>query len=485
MHIHILGICGTFMGSLAVLAKEMGIRVSGSDANVYPPMSTQLEAQGIVLSEGFDPAHLQPAPDLVVIGNAMSRGNPAVEYVLNQGLPYCSGPEFLANHILPGKWVLAVSGTHGKTTTSAMLAWILEYANMKPGYLIGGVLNNFSTSARLGGSDFFVVEADEYDSAFFDKRSKFVHYRPRTLIINNLEFDHADIFPDLAAIQRQFHHLIRTVPSEGQIICPAAHPDIEQVLAQGCWTPVQRFESPVNKATEPQEMPARSTNQAPPWQVRLHNNDGSEFDILVPSDKGASDVVSGRVNWSLSGQHNVSNALAAVMAARHVGVDIQSACDALSEFSSVKRRMELRGEVGKVSVYDDFAHHPTAIETTLDGMRARLAEQPGSRLIAVIEPRSATMKMGVHQHTLAAACHAADICLWKDSEENGLDMDSIIQSSPAPALSFVSVADIVTYLATHSRPGDHIVIMSNGGFDNIHQRLLDALSQRDSAPEEV
>lgn len=485
MHIHILGICGTFMGSLAVLAKEMGIRVSGSDANVYPPMSTQLEAQGIVLSEGFDPAHLQPAPDLVVIGNAMSRGNPAVEYVLNQGLPYCSGPEFLANHILPGKWVLAVAGTHGKTTTSAMLAWILEYANMQPGYLIGGVLNNFSTSARLGGSDFFVVEADEYDSAFFDKRSKFVHYRPRTLIINNLEFDHADIFPDLAAIQRQFHHLIRTVPSQGQVIYPAEHAAIEQVLAQGCWTPVQRFESPVKVAGDYDELAMPLSDQPLPWQVSLHSNDGSEFDILMPAEKGGAPAASGRVSWSLNGQHNVSNALAAVMAARHVGVDIQTACDALSEFSSVKRRMELRGEVDRVAVYDDFAHHPTAIETTLAGMRAKLSDQPGSRLVAVIEPRSATMKMGIHQHTLAAACHDADICLWKDSEENGLDMDSIIQSSPVPALSFGSVADIVSYLAAHSRPDDHIVIMSNGGFENIHQRLLGALAQRGSAPEEV
>lgn len=483
MHIHILGICGTFMGSLAVLAKEMGIRVSGSDANVYPPMSTQLETQGIALSEGFDPAHLQPTPDLVVIGNAMSRGNPAVEYVLNQGLPYCSGPEFLANYILPGKWVLAVSGTHGKTTTSAMLAWILEYAGMQPGYLIGGVLNNFSTSARLGGSDFFVVEADEYDSAFFDKRSKFVHYRPRTLIINNLEFDHADIFPDLAAIQRQFHHLVRTVPSEGQIIYPANSPDIDQVLAQGCWTPLQRFESLVSGSTDQDALLSLQSHLPAPWKVALHRNDGSDFDILLPTGESGA-VIAGRVTWSLSGQHNVSNALAAVMAARHVGVDVQTACDALSAFSSVKRRMELRGEVGDIYVYDDFAHHPTAIETTLDGMRARLSELPGSRLVAVIEPRSATMKMGVHQETLAAACHAADICLWKDSEDNGLDMESVIQSSPVPALAFTAVEDIVTYLATHSRAEDHIVIMSNGGFENIHQRLLDALSHRQTAPEE-
>lgn len=485
MHIHILGICGTFMGSLAVLAKEMGIRVSGSDANVYPPMSTQLETQGIVLSEGFDPGHMDPAPDLVVIGNALSRGNPAVEYVLNEGLPYCSGPEFLANHILPGKWVLAVSGTHGKTTTSAMLAWILEYAGMEPGYLIGGVLNNFSTSARLGGSDFFVVEADEYDSAFFDKRSKFVHYRPRTLIINNLEFDHADIFPDLAAIQRQFHHLVRTVPSEGQIIYPTNNPDIEQVLAQGCWTSLQRFESPGSESEAKTELPAIQAERPSPWRVMLHRNDGSEFDILLPLEEGNKSASVGKVTWSLSGRHNVSNALAAVIAARHVGVGIQTACDALSEFSSVKRRMELRGEVDHVYVYDDFAHHPTAIETTLAGMRAKLSDRPGSRLVAVIEPRSATMKMGVHQDTLAASCHSADICLWKDSEDNGLDMDGIIQSSPAPALSFVAVADIVTYLALHSRPEDHIVIMSNGGFENIHQRLLDALATRETAPEEV
>ena len=485
MHIHILGICGTFMGSLAVLARELGHTVTGSDQGVYPPMSTQLEAQGIGLMEGYDSDNLKPQPDLVLVGNAMSRGNPEVEAVLNQNIDYMSGPEWLAREVLRHRWVLAVAGTHGKTTTTAMLLWILEQAGLEPGYLIGGVPNDFPVSARLGSSDFFVIEADEYDSAFFDKRSKFVHYRPHTLILNNLEFDHADIFPDLAAIQRQFHHLVRTVPSEGQIIYPTNNPDIEQVLAQGCWTPVQRFESPVADSASDMGLPNGQPDLPAPWVVNLHRSDGSDFDVVLPKGDATESVASGRIKWSLSGQHNVSNALAAVMAARHVGVDIQTACHALSEFSSVKRRMELRGEVDNVYVYDDFAHHPTAIETTLAGMRAKLSDQPGSRLVAVIEPRSATMKMGVHQGTLAAACHAADICLWKDCDDNGLDMDAIIQGSPVPALSFVATADIVTYLASHSRAEDHIVIMSNGGFDNIHQRLLDALAARETAPEEV
>jgi len=468
MHIHILGICGTFMGSLAVLAKELGHTVSGSDANVYPPMSTQLEEQGIQLCEGFDPGHLQPQPDLVIVGNALSRGNPAIEYVLNQGLPYCSGPEWLSRSVLQGKWVLAVAGTHGKTTTSAMLAWILEYAGMKPGYLIGGVLNNFPVSARLGDSDFFVVEADEYDSAFFDKRSKFVHYRPRTLILNNLEYDHADIFPDLASIQRQFHHLIRMVPGEGLIIRPRFDEALGQVLEQGCWTPTQSFalldgERGSSKGPEPSG-----------WGVRLLQADGGMCDVSKTSHLGS--TVTARLQWSLSGRHNVSNAVAAIAAAHHVGVDIHAACEALGKFASVKRRMELLGEVRGISVYDDFAHHPTAIETTLDGIRQRLNQIPGTRLIAVIEPRSATMKMGVHQSCLAASCRAADLCLWMSGADNSLDIDGIIAESPGPALSFNSVDDIVTYLGRHCRAGDHIVIMSNGGFGGIHRKLLSALA---------
>lgn len=467
MHIHILGICGTFMGSLAVLAKELGHTVSGSDANVYPPMSTQLEEQGIQLCEGFDPVHLQPHPDLVVVGNAMSRGNPAVEYVLNQGLPYCSGPEWLSRFVLQGRWVLAVAGTHGKTTTSAMVAWILEYAGMNPGYLIGGVLKNFPVSARLGGSDFFVVEADEYDSAFFDKRSKFVHYRPRTLILNNLEYDHADIFPDLASIQRQFHHLVRIVPGEGLIIRPRFNEALAQVLEQGCWTPTQSFALLDDAHDDARPEPSG-------WGVRLLQADGGRCDISKTSHLGQ--TVHARLEWALSGRHNVCNAVAAIAAAHHVGVDMQVACEALGQFASVKRRMELLGEVGGIHVYDDFAHHPTAIETTLDGIRQRLNDIPGSRLIAVIEPRSATMKMGVHQSCLAASCRAADLCLWMSGTGNGLDIDGIIAESPVPALNFNSVDDIVAYLSRHCRAGDHIVIMSNGGFGGIHGKLLAALA---------
>ena len=474
MHIHILGICGTFMGSLAILARELGFQVSGSDANVYPPMSTQLEEQGIELREGFDPAHLRPHPDLVVIGNAMSRGNPAVEYVLDQGLPYCSGPEFLARHVLIGKWVLAVAGTHGKTTTSAMLAWILEYAGLKPGYLIGGVLKNFPVSARAGDSDFFVVEADEYDSAFFDKRSKFVHYRPRTVILNNLEFDHADIFPDLEAIQTQFHHLIRTVPAQGLIVSAQHNSALEEVLARGCWTPVQRF----GLAQGQQAAQAAPDGQLQ-WHARLVEADGSEFEVSRHGPAGSAiATMQGTVRWTLTGQHNVSNALAALAAAHHVGVDVASGCEALSRFASVKRRMEWLAEVGGVHVYDDFAHHPTAIATTLEGMRQRLAARPGTRLIAVIEPRSATMKMGVHQDTLAASTHHADLCLWMVPPNGGLDVEALIAGSPVAALAFSQVGDIVSYLTAHARAGDHIVLMSNGGFGGIHNRLLESLSAR-------
>ena len=487
MHIHILGICGTFMGSLAVLAKELGHTVSGSDANVYPPMSTQLEEQGIRLCEGFDPAHLHPHPDLVVVGNAMSRGNPAVEYVLNQGLAYCSGPEWLSRYVLQGKWVLAVAGTHGKTTTSAMLAWILECAGMQPGYLIGGVLKNFPVSARLGGTDFFVVEADEYDSAFFDKRSKFVHYRPRTLILNNLEYDHADIFPDLASIQRQFHHLVRTVPGDGLVIRPRFDEALAQVLEQGCWTPTQSFAlldgpgvpaGPVQPDAADTRYDSDTSTGPSGWGVRLLQADGGLCEISKTSHLG--DTVSARLQWSLTGRHNVGNAVAAIAAAHHVGVDLSVACDALGRFASVKRRMEFLGEVRGIHVYDDFAHHPTAIETTLDGIRQRLNDIPGSRLVAVIEPRSATMKMGVHQSCLAASCRAADLCLWMSGAGNGLNIEGIIAESPVPALNFNSVDDIVAYLSRHCRTGDHIVIMSNGGFGGIHGKLLTALGRGES-----
>ena len=351
MHIHILGICGTFMGGIALLARELGVTVSGSDANVYPPMSTQLAGAGIALQTGFAAAHLEPAPDSVVIGNAMSRGNPAVEHVLNSGMVYTSGPQWLAEHVLQGRWVLAVAGTHGKTTTASMLAWILEHAGLAPGFLIGGVPQNFGCSARLGTGAFFVVEADEYDTAFFDKRSKFVHYRPRTLVLNNLEFDHADIFPDLAAIEAQFHHLVRTVPGNGLIIANGDDANLAAVLERGCWTPVEWASG--HAATSG-------------WGAHKQAADGSCFDVLLDGEVAAT------VNWGQLGDHNVQNALAAIAAARHAGVPVTQAAAALNEFSGVKRRMEVRGRVGGVTVYDDFAHHPTAIATTLQGLRRRV-----------------------------------------------------------------------------------------------------------------
>ncbi len=468
MHIHILGICGTFMGSLAVLAKQLGHTVSGSDANVYPPMSTQLEEQGIVLQQGFEPEHLQPHPDLVVIGNAMSRGNPAVEYTLNQGLNYCSGPQWLSQYVLRDRWVLAVAGTHGKTTTSSMLAWVLRYAGLNPGYLIGGVAKNFSSSADIGESPFFVVEADEYDSAFFDKRSKFVHYSPRTAIFNNLEFDHGDIFEDLAAIQRQFHHLVRIIPGNGVIISPAGDANIEAVLEQGCWSGRQAMNFPSKDEAQ------RGAGDGISWSVKLVNDDASVFEI-AKFDAGAM-VQKEQITWGLSGQHNVSNALAAVAAAHHAGVTLEIACAALEQFEGVKRRQELVGEVAGVRIYDDFAHHPTAIEITLNGLRAKhTSSQRDGRLIAVIEPRSNTMKMGVHQSVLGKACASADLTFWYDAGTLGLDLASVAANSPSPARVVDSLDGLIAALLLEARAGDDIVIMSNGGFGGIHQKLLQAL----------
>lgn len=449
MHIHILGICGTFMGGLALLARELGMTVTGSDANVYPPMSDQLAAAGIELIEGYDPAQLDPAPDLVVMGNAMSRGNPAVEYVLNKGLPYVSGPQWLSEHVLRGRWVLAVSGTHGKTTTSSLLAWILEHAGMSPGFLIGGVPDNFGETARLGNTPFFVIEADEYDTAFFDKRSKFVHYQPRTLVVNNLEFDHADIFDDLAAIQKQFHHLIRTVPSEGLIISPRDKV-IEQVFEMGCWTERQTLGNDGD------------------WQAVLKNKDGSEFDVQFQGQ-------SATVSWSLLGQHNVSNALAAIAAARHVGVTLEHACQALSEFAGVKRRLEVKGEVDQVRVYDDFAHHPTAIATTIAGLRARIGNR---KLVAVLELRSNTMKMGVHQDSLAQSLIQADrVLLFQDAGLNW-SLKQVSDTLGEHVSVFDSVEAIVNTLQKEAAQGDEILVMSNGGFGGIHQKILEALAAR-------
>lgn len=451
MHIHILGVCGTFMGGLAILARSLGIKVTGSDANVYPPMSDQLAAAGIEVMQGYLEEHLQPAPDLVVMGNAMTRGNAAVEYVLNQGLPYVSGPQWLAENVLRGRWVMAVSGTHGKTTTSSMLAWILEYAGMQPGFLIGGVPENFGCSARLGETPFFVIEADEYDTAFFDKRSKFVHYLPRTLVINNMEFDHADIFADLGAIQRQFHHLVRTVPSEGLVICPHNNNAINQTLAMGCWTPIQRF-----AATDAE------------WTAKLLTEDGSAFVVAHKGEQA-------QIHWGLLGQHNVDNALAAIAAAHHVGVTVQHAAEALSAFVGVKRRLELRGEVAGIRVYDDFAHHPTAIATTIAGLKAH---SPEVKITAIFEPRSNTMKMGVHQETLAGAFAQADQVILYQDAQLGWSLSAIQKQLGEKAQIFDSVEAIVEHVATHSQQGDCLLIMSNGGFAGIHEKVLHRLEQK-------
>ena len=479
MHIHILGICGTFMGSLALLAKQQGHRVSGSDANVYPPMSTQLEELGIELSEGYLPEHLQPAPDLVIIGNAMSRGNPAVEYVLNEGMAYVSGPQWLAQSVLQDKWVLGVSGTHGKTSTSAMLAWILHYANMDPGYLIGGVTQNFSQSANLGSTPFFVVEADEYDSAFFDKRSKFIHYAPRTAIINNLEFDHADIFADLEAIETQFHHMVRTVPSNGLIVSPYKDTNVEHMLGRGCWTPRQVFTMNIEEV-DCLELAAKGHVL---WNAVPDDDSGSHFS-LIKYNKGVSDIAThqGRVEWEMTGLHNVNNGVAAVAAAHHVGVDVATACAALSEFKGVKRRLEHLGTVKGIQVYDDFAHHPTAIATTLQGMRAKMAASgEQGQLIAVIEPRSNTMKAGIHQDQLSESCQSADQVIWFKPEESGLDFTALLAAGNTPSYVFAAIDDITAYLQQICSSGDHVVIMSNGGFGGIHSKLLKALEAHSAA----
>ncbi|WP_444891900.1 UDP-N-acetylmuramate:L-alanyl-gamma-D-glutamyl-meso-diaminopimelate ligase [Microbulbifer sp. TRSA001] len=457
MHIHILGICGTFMGSLAQLAVAEGHRVTGSDANVYPPMSTQLQQAGIQITEGYDPAQLEPAPDLVIIGNAMSRGNPAVEAVLEKGLAYTSGAQWLCDHFLGGRWVLAVSGTHGKTTTASMLAWILEAADMQPGFLIGGVPANFGVSARLGESPFFIVEADEYDTAFFDKRSKFVHYRPRTVIINNLEFDHADIFEDLAAIQKQFHHLVRTVPASGLIVA-SAEKNVEQVLDKGCWSEVQRVGSESAEGVRVGD-----------WCAVDIAADGSSFTVQFKGEAVA------RVEWDLTGQHNVQNGLAAMAAARHVGVTPDLSAAALARFQGVKRRMECLGEVAGIRVYDDFAHHPTAIESTLNGLRAKVGED---KIIALIEPRSNTMRMGVHQGKLADSCSGADMVLWYQPEGVNWSLEDVAHHSSVPAKTFDSIEDGVESVLQLADSGSHIVVMSNGGFGGIHQRLIGALEQK-------
>ena len=448
MHIHILGICGTFMGGIAVIARAAGHRVTGCDANVYPPMSTQLEEQGIELIEGFDVSQLALAPDLWVIGNVVARGNPLMEAILDRGDRYVSGPQWLAENVLFRKWVLAVSGTHGKTTTSSMLAWILEANGLHPGFLIGGVPQNFSVSARLTDSTHFVIEADEYDTAFFDKRSKFVHYRAKTAVINNIEFDHADIFADLAAIETQFHHFVRTVPGSGLIVANGVEESVSRVIARGCWTPVERFGAPAG------------------WQARAKDSDS--FDVLL------GDRMFGTVRWSLTGEHNRSNALAAIAAARHAGVEPAAAIAALCEFRNVRRRMEIRGEVGDVTVYDDFAHHPTAIDTTIAGLRSKVGD---ARILAVLEPRSNTMKLGVMKDRLAASLDDADrvFCYTQ-----GLSWDAAAVLAPLgdKMRSDDDLGRLVASIVAQARPGDHVLVMSNGGFGGIHEKLLDALRAR-------
>lgn len=453
MHIHILGICGTFMGGLAALAREAGHRVTGCDANVYPPMSTQLEALGIDLIEGFGADQLDLKPDLFVVGNVVTRSSegrfPLMEAILDAGLPYTSGPQWLAEHVLQGRHVLAVAGTHGKTTTTSMLAWILEAAGLAPGFLIGGVPQNFGVSARLGGGRYFVIEADEYDTAFFDKRSKFVHYRPRTAVLNNLEHDHADIFPDLAAIETQFHHLVRTVPPSGRLVVNAREDSLQRVLARGCWSEVQRFGA---RKEEPGALRARG--------------EPTSFDVL----RGSLKV--GHVSWDLLGEHNQLNALAAIAAAEHVGVDPEAAATALCSFKSVRRRLELRGEVRGIKVYDDFAHHPTAIHTTVDGLRRRIA--PAERILAIFEPRSNTMKLGTMKAQLPWALEEADLSFCN---QDGLTWDAREALAPLGDLAVVgaSVDDLVRLVVAVAKPGDHLLCMSNGGFGGIHEKLLAAL----------
>ncbi len=452
MHVHILGIAGTFMGGIAAIAKALGFRVTGSDRNVYPPMSTQLEALGIELVQGYEPAQLEPRPDVVIVGNALSRGVPVVEALLDSGIPYASGPEWLARHVLAQRHVLAVAGTHGKTTTSSMLAWILERAGLDPGFLIGGVPDNFMTSARVGGSGVFVIEADEYDTAFFDKRAKFVHYRPRTAVLNNLEFDHADIYPDVAAIRTQFHHLVRTVPHSGRIIVNGGDANLATTLAMGCWTPCERFGVGADAEWRAEVVPGSAE---------------SRFTVLHAGRPVAA------VEWPLIGEHNVANALAATAAAHHVGVAPAVAGAALARFRGVKRRMEIRGTIGGVTVYDDFAHHPTAIATTVRALRGRVGS---ARILTVLESRSNTMRLGVHREALADALAPADACWFFCPPTLGWDLPAAVAALGARAHFAASIEELVASLANAARPGDHVLIMSNGGFGGLHERLVDALA---------
>ncbi len=452
MHIHVIGICGTFMGGIAALARAAGHRVTGSDANVYPPMSSQLEQLGIALIDGYDPVQLDPAPDIVLVGNVMSRGNPLIERLLDSGIAFTSGPEWLAENLLGGREVVAVAGTHGKTTTASMLAWILDRAGQAPGFLVGGIPANFGLSARAGEGRTFVIEADEYDTAFFDKRAKFVHYHPRHLVLTNLEFDHADIYPDLAAIQRQFHHLMRTVPGSGRVTWNVADQSLAGMLAMGCWTPCFGFASTPVPAAD--------------WNGRLLEADGSAFEVLHQGRPVAT------VRWPLIGLHNVENGLAAIAAAHGLGVEPARAAVALGEFQGVRRRLELRGEVRGIRVHDDFAHHPTAVAKTIDGLRRRVGNR---RIIAVLEPRSNTMRLGHHRAGLATALAGADRIWLYQSPGLGWNLGEIAASLGGKAAIADDLQKLVATLVTELRAGDEVLIMSNGGFGGLHDRLLQAL----------
>lgn len=455
MRLHILGICGTFMAGIALLAKQMQLEISGSDANIYPPMSNHLAENGITVFEGYTVKQLSPHPDLVIMGNAMTRGNPCVEYVLNENIPYVSGPMWLAENILKNRHVLAVAGTHGKTTVSSLLSWILEYAGLNPGFLIGGIPKNFNISARLGSQDFFVIEADEYDTAFFDKRSKFIHYHPRTLILNNLEFDHADIFPDLDAIKIQFAYLLRTIPSQGLIICPKKDKNLSAVLARGCWTPIEY-------TGDQKDYPAQV------WQTKLLKIDASQFAVYYKN------VKQGEVSWTLLGDHNAANAINAIAAAHHIGVNPILAIEALNQFRGVKRRLEIFKQINGITLYDDFAHHPTAIASTLSGLRKQVGKK---RILVILESATHTMRSGIHKETLGPSLNDGDK-VWLMRPKPDWGVERLVQTASIPIFICDTVVDIINSVVKEARSSDHIVIMSNSGFDNIHKKLAHALENR-------
>lgn len=453
MRLHILGICGTFMAGIALIARQKNLEVTGSDANIYPPMSIHLAEHKIPVFEGYDEKNLLPHPDLVIMGNAMTRGNSCVEYVLNQNIPYISGPQWLAENVLSKYHVLAISGTHGKTTVSGLLSWILEYAGLNPGFLIGGICKNFNSSARLGKEDFFVIEADEYDTAFFDKRSKFIHYHPKTLILNNLEFDHADIFPNLDAIKTQFSYLLRTVPSQGLIICPKSDKNLQDIISLGCWTPV--------------EYTGNEANNDVIWRTTLLKADASQFTIHYKN------IEQGVVNWSLIGNHNAANAISAIAAAHHIGVNPKNAIAALNQFQGIKRRLEIYKQVNGITLYDDFAHHPTAIAATLAGLRKKIGNK---RILVILESGTHTMRSGIHRETLSPSLQNADkVWLMRPKQDWGID--HLLETTAIPIVICDSVADIIQKIVKEAQTSDHIVIMSNCAFDNLHEKLAQALEK--------